>query len=91
MRPTTHRGQLPAHGCFDCTHSRLLQYKQDLLCFHGDRIVTTPGILRDEVGVVLFDGQKSVQVELADGDEYDRVWGGRIVDEYDICEEYKQT
>lgn len=67
------------------------QYKNDLLCFHGDRVVTSPGIREGtfEVQLMLDEG-RVVDVGLLDNGDYDEVWGGRIVDDTDVCDDWEK-
>jgi len=84
MRPESHR--TPEQGCGTCKFSRLVATKLDLLCFHGDNIEGV-GISRYPVEseYVELDG---IDVCSLDGDGYDRVWAGRVVDPCDICDAY---
>lgn len=87
MRPESHREQTPERRCGNCIFSHLVAYKLDLLCFHGDNILVTG---KSEYPVtsdfIEMDGE---EVGMMDGDEYARVWSGRIVDSDDICDEWK--
>ena len=87
MRPASHRDQPHNKCCGNCRHSHLVAYKIDLLCFYGDKIkvtgqsgypVTADYVIlnRDEVGMM-------------EGDEYSKVWGGRIIDSDDVCDEWE--
>ena len=86
MRPASHRHQDPTHGCFDCKYGIIPEYKyDDLLCFFGDDISTE--------GECYELGHVSVQINgdfvgLLEGDAYDSVWGGRVVDPSDTCDEW---
>jgi hypothetical protein len=85
-RPASHREQIPKRRCGNCRHGHLVEFKEDLLCFHGDQIVVLPG-LSDEDSEVWLSGES---VSLLDGDEYDAVWGGRVVDATDICDAWEK-
>jgi hypothetical protein len=85
VRPESHRIQIPEKRCGNCRHGLIPEHKNDLLCFFGDRIVTQPSFVRDGWDDVLLDGEP---VGLMDGDEYDHVWGGRAVDDEDVCDEW---
>jgi len=87
MRPPSHREQVHDKCCGNCRHSAVPEYKDDLLCFCGDNVVLRPSGL---------DGEWRTDVELAgdiiglmDGDEYGEVWGDRVVDADDVCDEWK--
>lgn len=85
-RPSTHRNQDPPRRCGNCIYALYPEHKDDLLCFHGDSVTRRPSCLRGHwVDIELADGRA---VGLLDGDEYDQVWGGRVVDESDICDEW---
>lgn len=86
MRPGSHREQIPEKCCGNCKHARLVAYKLDLLCFHGDTIEITgqSGYPVDADYVYMNDSE----VGLLYGEEYDDVWAGRIVDGDDVCDEW---
>jgi hypothetical protein len=84
MRPVSHRTQDPEHGCFDCKHSAKPEYKDHLLCFFGDDVIINKS---QYITSVEFNGN---DVSLMDGDEYDEVWGGRVVTPTDTCDEWEQ-
>lgn len=85
MRPNTHREQVPAKRCGNCRHSAVPDFKDHLLCFHGDpvRYVRLAGCTAIDV---YLDGKC---VGTMDGDQYDKVWGGRVVDPTDVCDEWE--
>lgn len=91
-RPDSYNVPIPAKSCANCRFSRLVAYKLDLLCFHGDEIEVV-GKCEYPVNadyVLLKDGKHAMAaVGLMDGDEYDKVWGGRIVDCDGVCSEWK--
>lgn len=89
MRPETHREQIPEKRCENCKFSELVHYKQDLLCFYGDNIKINKWHWKDSETIntdVKLDGE---DVGLMEGDEYSKVWGGRVVDYTDICDEWQ--
>lgn len=87
MRPSSHREQSHDRCCGTCRHSAVPEYKDHLLCFHGDDVVFRgPGLRAGTVDVILNDDS----VGLMEGDEYDHVWGGRVVDTDDVCDEWEQ-
>ena len=85
MRPVSYRDQIPDRRCGNCLHARCVEHKNDLLCFYGDSIVVQPSFVRSGWDDVLLDGEP---VGIMDGDEYDQVWGGRVVDNECICDEW---
>lgn len=87
MRPTSHRDQIPEQGCHNCRHSHVVEFKGDLLCFHGDDIVATPSPCRDGWTDVELDGEC---VGIMDGDEWSKVWAGRVIDGTDVCDEWEE-
>ena len=89
-RPASHHEQpMPAQCCGNCTHAHVIQFKRDLLCFKGDRIEVQPGYNNDEDDVTLIVGLHRQDVSLLDGEEYSEVWGRRIVDPSDACDEWQ--
>lgn len=87
-RPSTHREQVPEKHCGNCRFSHLVAYKLDLLCFHGDKIeiVGQSGYPVD-ADYVFMDGD---EIGMMDGDEYSRIWAGRIVDGWtEVCDEWQ--
>lgn len=89
MRPASHREQQHLRSCANCWHSRLVAYKLQLLCFHGDSIKilgqSEYPVAADDVSL---DGK---EVGLMEGDEYDKVWAERVVDQEDVCDEWTTT
>jgi hypothetical protein len=86
MRPETHREQIPEKRCGNCRHALYPEYKRDLLCFCDDEIeIRGPGISPGTTEVWL----NGEHIGLLDGDEYDEVWAGRIVDWDDVCDEWE--
>lgn len=80
MRPESHRYQEHSKRCGNCKHCHEIKYKNDDLCFLGDAITVEPE------GFVILDGE---DVSLMDGEEYSKVWGGRVVDpNADICDQW---
>lgn len=67
----------------------MVAYKLDLLCFFGDSIEARG---QSEYPVtadhVALNGE---EVGLMDGEEYSRVWAGRVVDSDDVCDEYQPS
>lgn len=86
-RPESYDDSPPARCCAKCMHSRLVAYKLDLLCFRGDNIKIT-GTCEYPVDAdhVELNGE---DVELLEGDEYDRVWAARIVDGQGVCDQFE--
>ena len=83
MRPESYRTQVPPRRCGNCVYGLRPEYKDHRLCFCGDTYVTQPSFSEDGKTDVLLDGEA---VGLLDGDAYDRVWGGRVVDDDDVCD-----
>lgn len=83
-RPKSHREQVPLQRCDNCRFSAFVRYKRDLLCFHGDDVEIESGENGDSVTL-----PGEISVELMDGEEYSPIWGGRVVDGTDICDEWK--
>jgi hypothetical protein len=86
MRPASHSDTPPEKRCGNCIFSRYLAIKEHLLCFHGDSILDCGG----ESGpgspeYIELDGDL---VNFMEGEEYDRVWAGRVVDSSDVCDEW---
>ena len=44
MRPQSHREQIPEKRCGNCKHGLVPEFRDNLLCFHGDKIETKPGL-----------------------------------------------
>ena len=65
-----------------------MAYKLDLLCFHGDSIeITGQSGYPVDADYVFMDGE---EVGMLDGDEYSKVWAGRIVDScVEVCDEWQ--
>lgn len=89
MRPESHREQVPDKRCGTCFFAIRPYFKDDLLCFHGDNIEVNhwryPAGDQQTHTDVFLDGE---DVGIMDGEEYSKVWGGRVVDYTDICDEY---
>lgn len=86
-RPESHRSLLDQPNCSNCRHSNLIAYKQHLLCFHGDIIeVTGHSEYPVKADHIELDGS---EISLLDGDEYDRIWAGRVVDCTEVCDEWQ--
>ncbi len=85
-RPASHRTQRHPHDCGSCKYSAYPEYKEHLLCFHGDKAKIIPSSLREWWSDVIFNNRP---VGLMEGDEYDEVWAGRVVEEEDICDEWE--
>lgn len=83
MRPASHREQVPPQRCGNCLYGMIPEWKQHLLCFFGDEFTTQPSFVQAGCDDVLLNGEP---VGLLDGDEYDAVWGGRAVDDTDVCD-----
>lgn len=85
-RPSSHREQNPTQRCSNCVHSRLVAYKLDLLCFHGDRIeIVGQSEYPVSADYVYLDGE---EVGMMDGEEYSPVWADRVVEPSDVCDEW---
>lgn len=94
-RPASHRDLRFEKRCANCRFSHWLDYKDDLLCFHGDTVVAElterdtgkSAIKSKRLMRVLFDGKSVGRMQ---GDEYDKVWGSRVVDpELEVCDEWQ--
>jgi len=87
VRPQSHTDQPHSRCCGNYAFAHLVAYKLDCICFHGDEIKV---IGKSEYPVtadyVLLDGE---EVGMMEGDEYSKVWAGRIVDSDDVCDEWK--
>lgn len=71
----------------NCAFAHLVAYKLDLLCFHGDDIrVFGHSEYPVNADFVQMNGE---EVGMMDGEEYSKVWGGRIIDSDDVCDEWK--
>jgi hypothetical protein len=84
-RPASHREQIPERRCGNCRFSAVPEYKDHLLCFFGDKVEIIPG-LNPHKPTVLLDGE---DVGLMEGDEYSEVWGGRVVEFSEVCDEWQ--
>lgn len=85
-RPESHREIEPSKRCGNCRFSCWPEWKDDLLCFFGDDIHVESGDRKDRFFIEL----EGVDVNIADGDEYDRIWGGRVVDPHlEVCDEWQ--
>lgn len=87
MRPESHQHQDHERCCGTCRFAKLVAYKLDLLCFHGDTIelhgtseypVTADHVFMDDD-----------EVGMLEGDAYDHVWARRKVDSDDVCGEWQ--
>jgi len=85
VRPSSHRDQVPEKGCYNCRHSHVVEFKGDLLCFHGDNARFRPSDIREGWITVTLDGRYVGDLE---GDEWSKVWGGRLVASFDVCDEH---
>lgn len=85
MRPESHRSQEHVKRCGNCVYSAWPECKDHLLCFHGDKLELGTSSYSYQNHVVL-DGK---DVGFMEGDEYDKVWGGRVVEDDDICNEWR--
>ena len=86
-RPESHREQRHTKDCSTCKYARLVAYKLDLLCFHGDTIeIHGQSVYPVESDHVFLDGE---EVGILDGDEYSSVWAKRIVDPDEVCDEWE--
>lgn len=86
MRPKTYN-DTGERSCSNCRHSHLVSYKLDLLCFHGDEIEVTG---HQEYPVIADHIQMAgEEVGMLEGDAYDKVWAGRIVDGGAICNQWE--
>lgn len=86
MRPPSHREQIHSRGCWNCLYSHIPEYKDHLLCFHGDSYFARPSCVRDYWSQVELDGRDLCCVE---GEDFDKVWGGRVVNPDDVCDEWE--
>lgn len=87
-RPASFDDSPPINRCGTCAHCHYVRYKGDLLCFHGDSVITH----RDGLGTwdesdVEFEGE-SVEL-MSNGDAYDRVRRERVVNQGDTCDEWE--
>jgi hypothetical protein len=85
-RPPSHRDQPHERCCGNCRFAYLIAYKLDLLCFHSDDIHVLGNSQYPVASVYL--NLKGDAVSLMEGDEYDKVWAGRIVDQHEVCDEW---
>lgn len=83
-RPKSHRQQIPGKRCENCKFCHRVAYKTDLLCFHGDAIEVIGHYGRGDH--IEINGE---EIGLLSGDEYDEIWGGRVVDPDEICDEWE--
>ena len=86
-RPISHRELNIKECCGTCKHSAVPEYKDDLLCFCGDSIDRAEPCVHEGTIDVRINGNS---VGLMDGDSYDHVWGGRVVNSTDVCDEWEQ-
>lgn len=85
-RPESHREIEHPKRCGNCLFSCRPEWKDDLLCFFGDDVRIEYGPLQDMFFVEL----EGVDVNHADGDEYDRIWANRVVDPHlEVCDEWQ--
>lgn len=85
-RPQSHRSPpTPERCCAKCRYGLIPEYKEHRLCFYSDEIYFTPSCLREYWWDISFNGEN---VGLLDGDAYDEVWGGRVVEGEDVCDEF---
>lgn len=87
MRPESHREATPRECCGNCVHGVYPKYKDHLLCFFGDEIEIVDSTGEKDSGYVILDG---VEVGLTEGDEYDKIWAGRVTNWCDVCDEFKE-
>ena len=86
-RPESHREQSHPRRCGNCEFLKLVAYKLDCLCFRGDAIeIHGQSEYPVTADHVYFDGE---EVGMLEGDEYSRVWAGRVVSEDDVCDEWQ--
>ncbi len=86
MRPDSYDDRPPINRCGTCEHCHYVRYHTQLLCFHGDVIVAR----RDGKGEwqksdVEFAGES---VELLGGEEFSKLWAGRVVGSDATCDEW---
>lgn len=86
MRPESHRDQTSERRCGNCKFAAVPVYKDHLLCFHGDNAVMEPSSCSSFKKDVWINGEL---VGLLDGDEYDKIWGGGVVEDTDVCDEWQ--
>lgn len=86
MRPATHREQIHERRCGNCRFSAVPEYKDHILCFAGDKVEIIPSHLNPHKPRVILDGEN---VGLMEGDEYSKVWAGRVVEWDDVCDEWQ--
>ena len=86
-RPSSHHEQYHGTCCGNCKFARRVAYKLDLLCFHGDTIeIHGQSKYPVDADHVYLGGD---EVGLMDGDAYDSVWAGRVVDSDEVCDEWE--
>ena len=87
-RPASYDDSLPINRCGTCLHCHYVAYHGHLLCFYGDTILAR----REGQGTWdrSFIEMNGDSVELLEGDAYDKVWCGRIVDNGDTCDEWER-
>ncbi len=86
MRPKSYSDKPPEKCCATCKFAHLVAYKLDLLCFHGDTIEVT-GNQEYPVRADYID-MCGEEVGMLEGDAYDKVWAGRVVDGSGVCNEW---
>lgn len=88
MRPKSYREQNPEKCCANCYFAKLIPTKDDMLCFYGDKIEIEESIFFGSGEYIILDG---VDISLLTDEEYATVWGGRVVDRENICDEHKEN
>jgi hypothetical protein len=82
VRPSSHREQIPEQRCGNCRLAHLVR-REHLLCFHGDNVSTRKWDYGTDVIL------NSQDVDLLEGDEFDELWAGRVVEPSDVCDEWE--
>lgn len=85
-RPISHRSQEHPRRCGNCRHCHMPTFQVHWMCFCGDNYVARRSPVYSWQSDVVLDGE---DVSLLQGDEFDKVWGGRVVDPDDICDEWE--
>jgi hypothetical protein len=84
-RPASHREQEHPNRCGNCCFAKLLAYKGDWLCTIGDEHMFEH---QDDGRVVAYAASGDC-INFMEGDEYDEIWGGSVVDpSSDVCDEW---
>lgn len=89
MRPDSHKEQIPEKLCENCKFCHEPNYKNDLLCFFGDNIKINKWHFKDSETIYTDIELNGEDVGFMEGDEYSKIWGGRVVDYTDICDEWQ--